>query len=252
MRGLLDRMPDLAPLMSAAPAETMAAGLVARGRRFAERLRDGLAEAGYDMGDPAELLLALRRIGPAALEAIFAEPADTRDIVASPFVDEIEDLARRALAASDPAAVTAVGRKRPRVVVATTDVHFYGKRLIDTVLGRIGAEVIDGGVSADPETLAEIAARSGAAALALSTYNGIALDFARSLRAALARRGVAPRLFIGGRLNQIMDDTGGSMPVDVTAELAQFGVTPCADVETFVRLLADLDPANRDPQEMPS
>ncbi len=46
--------------------EAMAARMVAGGRRFAAGLLAGLSERGVDMSDPAQLLLAIRRLGPAA------------------------------------------------------------------------------------------------------------------------------------------------------------------------------------------
>ena len=42
-------------------------------------------------------------------------------------------------------------------MTATTDVHEYGKRLLEEILTLIDLEVIDGGVSTDPKSLAAIA-----------------------------------------------------------------------------------------------
>ena len=47
-------------------------------------------------------------------------------------------------------------------MTATTDVHEYGKRLLEKILTFIGLVGINGVVSTDPKALAEIAVRSDA------------------------------------------------------------------------------------------
>lgn len=240
-RRLVERIDDLAPLLGDAAALPIAERLVAGGRRFHDRVMAGLGEAGFDLDDPAEILLALRRIGPVELERRFGG-GDEADAVAAPFVDEIARLADRTVAAIPAGRKRSLARRRHRVVVATTDVHFYGKRLLGLVLGRLGLDLVDAGVSVDPDHLAEVAAASGAEAVAVSTYNGVALGFVQRLKGELATRGVAPRIFVGGRLNEIMDDAGSSLPVDVTEELRQTGAVPCRSIEDLVAALTADDP----------
>jgi methylmalonyl-CoA mutase cobalamin-binding subunit len=183
-------------------------------------------------------MLALRRIGPLGLEQRFGDSAEGKPVT-SPFVKEIDDLADRILSAVDPQDAALVGSSGIKLVVATTDVHFYGKRLLGIVLSKLGIELIDGGVSVDPDFLADVAAQNGAHGIAVSTYNGVALSFSQRLRGELTRRGVSPRVFVGGRLNEIMDDSGSSLPVDVAEEIRQTGTTPCETVEDLVKALAD-------------
>jgi methylmalonyl-CoA mutase cobalamin-binding subunit len=238
-RRLAERMASLAPLLSSDAAERLAETLLARGARFRDRILDALADGGIDLGDPAEVLLALRRIGPGQLERWYGEPpTPTVPRIASSFVDEIDALADAALARIEPAARVAIVARPPKVMVATTDVHFYGKRLLETVLRRLGVPVLDGGVSVEPQLLAERAAADGAEAIAVSTYNGIALSFVQRLRGALSERGRDVPIFIGGRLNEIMEDSGGSLPVEVSEEIRQSGATPCRGVEDLVNALA--------------
>jgi methylmalonyl-CoA mutase cobalamin-binding subunit len=240
-RRLSERMTPLAPLLATDAAERLAGTLLARGTRFRDRILDALADGGIDVGDPAETLLALRRIGPGQLERWYGEPADAAaPRIASPFVDEIEVLADAALARLEPAVQAAVAARRPKVIVATTDVHVYGKRLLETVFARLGVPVLDGGVSIEPDRLAERAAAEGADAVAVSTYNGVALSFVQRLKGALSQRRINAPIFVGGRLNEIMEDAGGSLPVEVTEEIRQSGATPCAGVEDLVRALARL------------
>ncbi len=237
-RRMVERVEDLAPILSTTAATELSQSMLARGRRFYERVRDGLDAAGFDTTDPAEVMLALRRIGPLGLEARFGDRAEGTSVT-SPFVSEIDTLADRILAAVDPHDAKAVGASGIKLVVATTDVHFYGKRLLGIVLGKLGVELVDGGVSVDPDVLAAVAAESGAQGVAVSTYNGVALSFSQRLRGELARRGISPRVFVGGRLNEIMDDSGSSLPVDVADEIRQTGATPCATVEDLVKALAN-------------
>jgi methylmalonyl-CoA mutase cobalamin-binding subunit len=235
---MVERVADLAPIMSVTAATELAQSMLSRGRRFYERLRDGLDSAGFDTTDPAEVMLALRRIGPLGLEARFGD-RDDRTAVTSPFVSEIDNLADKILATIDPQDAEVVGASATKLVVATTDVHFYGKRLLGIVLGKLGIELVDGGVSVDPDVLADVAAESGAHGIAVSTYNGVALSFSQRLRGELARRGVSPRVFVGGRLNEIMDDSASSLPVDVAAEIRQTGAVPCDTIDVLVKALAD-------------
>ena len=237
-RGLAARMDELAPLLSAEPAERQAAPLLRRARRFKNRLLDGLASA-VDITDPAALLLALRRLSPARLERWFANPPGSPDpAMESPFVGEIAAQARREIDALEPDLRDRVIRRAPRVLVATTDVHFYGKRLIETVLAELQGRALDGGVSVDPEDLAVLAAREQIGIIALSTYNGVALSYVRRLRDACTRHGIAPRVFVGGRLNEIVTETAGALPVEVADEIRQCGAVPCATVAEMLRELA--------------
>ena len=240
-RGLEARMPALGPLLATQEAERRATGLLRRARRFRDRLLDGLGDV-VDIADAAALLLVLRRLGPARLERWFADPVEDAAAtidppMASPFIDEIDELARREIAGLTAAERAGFARRAPRVLVATTDVHFYGKRLIETVVRRLDGHALDGGVSADPERLAALIAEGGIENVALSTYNGVALSYVRELRAACARHRVAPRLFVGGRLNEIFDDAGEPLPVDVSNEIRQCGAVPCATVQDLIREL---------------
>lgn len=45
---------------------------------------------------------------------------------------------------------------------------------------------------------------------------------------------------MGGRLNQVPDDSNSGLPMDVTADLAALGVVPCQDPLQLVRVLETL------------
>ncbi len=230
-RRLAERCQPLLPLLALSPAEEMAERLLARGKAFRQRMLDGLADRGIDLEDPGALLLALRRAGPKRLEALYGEP---EDVVTSSHIDELAEQAEAILGRVTSAQRQSLAARKPRVLLATTDVHFYGKRLLELVLEKLDLEALDGGVSIEAERLAERAQDLGAEVVAVSTYNGVALSFVRALRGALAARGLDLPIYVGGRLNEIMGDRADSLPVEVDREIAQLGAKPCPTVEDFL------------------
>jgi methylmalonyl-CoA mutase cobalamin-binding subunit len=90
-----------------------------------------------------------------------------------------------------------------RACIATTDVHEYGKILVETVLRELGVIITDGGTSTDPNDLAELAQSARADFIALSSYNGVALQFVTDLKAELRQRKIELPVFVGGKLNRV-------------------------------------------------
>jgi methylmalonyl-CoA mutase cobalamin-binding subunit len=227
--------------------DDLAEKLVAGGRRFARNVLAGLADCGIDTSDAAEVLLALRRIGPKRLERQFGAGnadetawAGRRAVVRAEWMDEIEHAAAAWAAAFDARLAARIGGRGLKACVGTTDVHEHGKHLVDLALARLGVATIDGGVSTDPERLVGIAAQQAANFIAISTYNGIALRYARDVARCLARAGLDLPVCIGGRLNQIPDDSNSGLPVDVTAEIRALGFVPCTSLDALAPLLEQL------------
>jgi methylmalonyl-CoA mutase cobalamin-binding subunit len=121
--------------------------------------------------------------------------------------------------------------------VTCTDVHEYGKILVETVLEHLSVEVADAGVSADPDAVAARAKEAEADLVAVSTYNGIALSYLQALRQEMAQVDLYLPIFVGGKLNQIPEDSSTSMPVDVTDELRDLGAIVCLRVEDMLQEL---------------
>jgi methylmalonyl-CoA mutase cobalamin-binding subunit len=119
-------------------------------------------------------------------------------------------------------------------------VHEHGKYLVQQALLGLGAYVVDAGASADPESLVARAAECGADAIAISTYNGIALRYAKAAKAAMEARGLSVPVLIGGRLNQIPEDSNSGLPVDVAADIADLGITPCAGLDEMLSALQEI------------
>ena len=241
---LIERVKQFETLFDVDATEGTTNEIVAGGYRFRERVFAGLVDAGVDIENPVELLLALRRIGAKRLEEVFGpgSPDATKlrgraPIVQATTITELEANALRCVANLDPSLVANIRAASLKGCVATTDVHEYGKILVESVLRALGVNVVDAGVSTDPERLAERARSGGADFIALSTYNGVALDYIRSLNESMRRAGLDIPIFIGGKLNQIPTGSNTSLPVDVSEELESAGAVSCATVESMLERL---------------
>lgn len=226
-------------------ADEIADQLVASGKKFQENVLQGLSEAGIDIRNPVELLLALRRVGAKKLEHAFG-PGELRPergrapVVMATTLAALQSRADKIISALDDDMRDELRAAGAVVCVASTDVHEYGKILLEAVLERLDVQVIDGGVAADVDAVARRAKNANADAIAISTYNGIALAYLRSLREELQKLGISPLIFIGGRLNQIPDDSPNSMPVDVSAELRGLGAYVCLKPEDMLTQLREV------------
>lgn len=232
---LLHHATAFQPLMDTGCAEDQAERIAAGGRAFFHRVLSGLDAIGIDTYNPVEMLLALRRIGGRRLEKEFGAAATER--VRSPIIDETAEMVASSLGCIDPDDRKSLADWRPRVLVASSDVHEHGKLVVEQLLAECGVSVIDGGASLAPSDLARKAKADGVDAIALSTYNGVALDFFDRLSAEL--NGTVP-ILIGGRLNQISDGSNSSLPVDVTERLRARGALICESVEAAVPALLQL------------
>jgi methylmalonyl-CoA mutase cobalamin-binding subunit len=244
---LIDRAEDWQALLDPAPVEATAARILGGGRAFRDRALDGLAEAGIDTANPFEMLLALRRIGPRRLETLFGQgepdaerPGGRRPLVEATTIGELDRLAAKTAAGLGAPARAAIAAAGFKACTATSDVHEFGKILLDGTLRRLGVGLLDAGVSSDPETVARAAKAGRADFIAVSTYNGVALDYLTGLKGALAALGLELPVFIGGRLNQMPASSNTNLPVDVGAELTAAGAIVCRRVEDMLERLAEL------------
>ena len=193
------------------------------------------------------MLLAIRRIGSKRLETLFGPgaPAPGRlrgrnPIARSYSIEQLEHdgeglVSRLALAERER-----IVRAKLKACVATTDVHEYGKILVESVLRQLDIEIIDGGTSTDPNDLVEQAVATGADFIALSSYNGVALQFFTQLKGELDARNSALPVFIGGKLNRVPDGSNTSLPVDISDELASAGATVCKSVDSMIASLGEM------------
>ena len=242
---LLERSAPLDALTDDGNADRLAQQLLAGGKRFRDQVLSGLSAAGVDTGDAFELLLSLRRVGARELEAHFG-PGEMQDtprgprrgqIVASATLSDLENKGHALAQALDVEQRALIRQAGFTACLATTDVHEYGKVMVESVLADLAVSVVDGGVSTDPHVLAQRALAGRADFIAISTYNGVALEFVQALKEALADLGVSAPVFIGGKLNQVPESSNTSLPVDVSAEIRRAGAVPCL---TVADMIADL------------
>jgi len=243
---LVHRAEGFEALFDLEAADEVADRLVEAGRRFKGRVLSGLDEAGVDTANPFELLLAIRRIGAKRLEELFG-PGERREdalrkrvpVVRATTVAAVESRGEGVVALLDRADQESLRRASLTACVTCTDVHEYGKILLEAVLRRLGLGVVDAGVSADPDAVAAQAKAAGADFIAVSTYNGVALGYLQDLCQEMARVGLDVPIFIGGKLNQIPDDSRSSLPVDVTGQLRALGAVVCHRVEDMLETLLE-------------
>ncbi len=221
--------------------------IVAGGRRFKDNVLAGFEAAGIDIRNPFEMLLAIRRVGSKRLEELFGPGAETpgrlrgrKPVSPSHSIEQLEEMGEGLTARMEADARHRIEVAGLRGCVATTDVHEYGKILIENVLQKLAVTIIDGGTSTDPNNLALQARSSGADFIALSSYNGVALDFVSELKRHLGELGVAIPVFIGGKLNRVPDGSNSSLPVDVSAEIAATGAIVCPGVETMLAQISEM------------
>ncbi|HMK68107.1 MAG TPA: hypothetical protein VK433_06135 [Stellaceae bacterium] len=244
---LVELEEPLRTLYSDEEIDPIADKIVAGGRRFKENVLAGFSEAGIDVRNPFEMLLGIRRVGSKRLEELFGPgaPAPSRlrgrkPISPSHSIEQLEEMGEGLTARMASDARSRIESAGLKGCVATTDVHEYGKILIESVLGKLAVDIIDGGTSTDPNDLALRARSSGADFIALSSYNGVALDFVSDLQRHLRAQGIAIPVFIGGKLNRVPDGSNSSLPVDVTKEIAATGAIVCPGVETLLTGIAEL------------
>jgi methylmalonyl-CoA mutase cobalamin-binding domain/chain len=238
---LIQRADGYLPMLDWPRVDAIADRLVAGGQAFKERILQGLAEAGIDTSDPFELLLALRRLGAKRLEEWFGPGPYQEEalrhrvpLVKATTIAALEAQGGGVVASLAPDEQDLLRQAGLKACVTCTDVHEYGKILVETVLSMVGIAVHDGGVSADPDQVARQAQACGADFIAVSTYNGVALRYMRQLREELTKAGLALPIFVGGKLNQIPEDSPDSLPVDVSAQLRELGATVCLRAEDIL------------------
>ena len=245
--GLNERVEDLLPLVDVSAADVMADRLVEGGRHFARALFQGFEEAGIDTGSAVEMLLAIKRLGPRRLEMRFGPGEQSsgsirrRPVVPSNTIVEVEKRIDAMITRLPEGLPEAIRARKPVACIATTDVHEWGKVALERAFGRLGVQVLDAGVNADPDQVVQCARDGEATFIALSTYNGIALTYARALRREMKRAALELPVYFGGRLNQVPEGSNTSLPVDVSARLREIGCRPCADIDEMLRHLSKPD-----------
>jgi methylmalonyl-CoA mutase cobalamin-binding subunit len=217
--------------------------IVVGGQLFFERVLNGLDDVGIDTKNPAQLLLALKRIGAAKLEEYFgvgkkdASGASQRGRIPVVPSDIVEKLQGKQQVLKDK-----ISEKNSldgvKVVIGTTDVHEYGKEIVSAGLIEAGAKVFDLGTGVEPEEVAEAVIETASHFIAISTFNGIALTFGRKLMETLRQHDLKTSVFMGGKLNE--NQEGGMLAVDVTDDLQKLGIICCSTADGLIDVIKGL------------
>ncbi len=222
------------------PIYAMRDRIVAGGRKVFANILKGLAEIGVDTEDPLQLMIATRRLGAPAIEELFhaGEPDPNYPRGFAPV--EPTDTLVRLMSAKDEVLGSLRGQgdlpdlRGIRIVAASSDVHEYGLFVLVEALTACGASVTSLGTSVNSPEIAKVSVETAADAVAVSTYNGMALSLGRQIRDTLADQGIQPLIFLGGRLNE---DIGEDEGVDVRPMLRDEGINPCDSVGEMTELL---------------
>lgn len=219
--------------------------LVACGKIFFERVMNGLSDLGVDIEHPGEILGALKAIGPEQLEENFGVgqadkyamrhriPVRPADIVST--IQNKQNIISKKIKNIDESLSGC------RVIVGSTDVHEFGKEIVKNILLKAGATVFDLGASVPVSEIVDTVIESGSNVVTLSTFNGIALSFAKELLEAFKEKNLQVHLIMGGLLNEVKDEQG--LPEDVTEELTSLGVNCDNKVELLIDTIRSYETA---------
>jgi len=210
------------------------------GKIFFERMMNALDDLGVDITHPGEIFAALKAIGPRQLEDHFGAgeinaAGERTPVRPTDMMKNLNAKKDEAITRLEGPGETLSGEK---VLVGSTDIHDYGKEIVKTILTKAGAAVFDLGNYVTPEDVVETLIETEARAVALSTYNGIALSYARELTEKMNEAGTEAVLILGGLLNE--NTEGGSLAVDVTEELKSLGVNCDNDMDKIVSTVKEI------------
>jgi methylmalonyl-CoA mutase cobalamin-binding subunit len=243
-RRLEDYVPLVEPVVDWGKIEAMRDELVRGGRAFFDAAMSGLGGAGIDVGDPAQLLLVLKRLGSTRCEELFGAgavdpdfPRGRRPVLETDLVkstmEERERLLARLRERGEEESVRGM-----KVLVTSTDVHEFAEFLLASSLTAVGAQVIDFGINRDPEDIVKAVVETAAEAIVITTHNGVARSFGQRLMAELGAAGAGRvPVFMGGVLNE--DVEGSEVPVDVSADLNAAGIQTPGSIDRLVDALGE-------------
>jgi methylmalonyl-CoA mutase cobalamin-binding subunit len=209
--------------------------ILAAGKSVFDSALEGLKEAGVDITDPVQTLFVLKNLGPAVFEEMFGAGKVRENFIRGRVPVEPTDvfeMSNRYFNEYRQMFITPKMRSLlggHRLLIASTDVHEHAITVISQLLSEAGAEMIYMGAEVNPDEIVSEADTQNADAILVSTHNGMALEYAKQLKAALEGQKIRLPVLIGGILNQKVETQ--SLPVDVTANLKELGFYPCARLE---------------------
>lgn len=234
---MLEKSKLLEPYMNWPAIEAERDILVSCGRVFFERVLNGLEDLGVDINHAGRVFAALKAIGAEQLETNFGvgrkEKAAMRGRQPVIPTDIVKTLQGKQKTYFESAGNLEKALSDKKVIVGSTDIHEYGKEIVKSMCDVAGAEVFDLGTYVTPEEIIENILETESKVIVISTYNGVALTFAKDVLRLLKEHGLSDVvLILGGVLNENMD--GSMLAVDVTEDLRALGVNVDNTMETIV------------------
>jgi methylmalonyl-CoA mutase cobalamin-binding subunit len=230
----------LAPYLDLTQAEAIRDELLESGRGVFERALSGLQTQGVEIQNPLEMIFVLKKIGAERFEREYGagipdpawprgrKPIRLTDVFARTYQMGqaiVQDLPRSRR------------RDKVKVVLASTDVHEHALFIIQRALDTMGLSPIMAGPEKHPAEVVRVAASKSADAIVVGTYNGMALEIGKALRCELDKLGLKMPVFMGGKLNQVVE--GRALPVDVSTEIAALGLIPCQTIQELLDKLGE-------------
>lgn len=213
--------------------------LLTGGKVFFERILNGFDDMKIDIKNPCELFMALKGLGAARLEELFGAgqenpeamrghiPVHPTDIVWT-ITNRRDEICKR-LGPMD------TELQHVPAVVACTDVHEFGKEIVKSVLMKAGMDVFDLGANVLPSEIADTVIETDSRFVLVSTFNGIALTYAKQLLDVLKQKNLHPVVIMGGLLNENLN--GEELPVPVENQLKELGVVCSKDAGSLVEYI---------------
>lgn len=215
--------------------------LVACGKIFFERVLNGLDDLGIDITHAGEVFGALKAIGAEQLEEHFGVGQADKQAMRGRWPVRPTNIVATIMKKQDDVCAKV---KVPvlegcldghRVIVASTDVHEFGKEIVKNVMLKAGATIFDLGSNVPTTEILETMIETESRHIVISTFNGIALSYAQELVKGLRERNLSATIVMGGLLNENLE--GSELPVDVTKQLKELGVQCDNVAENLVEVL---------------
>lgn len=212
------------------------------GKVFFERMMNGLYDLGVDIEHAGEVFAALKFIGPKQLEKYFGVGQKEKDrlgkripVRPTDMIKNLQKKKEKSLAKIKNIDGALNGKK---VIVAATDIHDYGKEIAKSILQKAGAVVFDLRTYVTTNEIVETLMETEARAIVISTYNGIALTYAKELLKKLEESNLEAKIVMGGLLNENQD--GGSLAIDVTDQIKKLNINCDNNMETLVDTVSNI------------
>lgn len=212
------------------------------GTIFFERTLNALDDMRVDITHPGELLALLKCIRPEQLEIAFGVgksdrkamrgriPVRPTNIIKTinertgSLIKHMEGVERKALSGIN-------------VIVGSTDVHEFGKEICKSIILEAGGTVFDLGSTVSTEEIVDAIRETESKVILISTFNGIALTYAKELMDVFKINGITAKVIMGGLINETQD--GSDLPLDVSEEVAALGINCSNQAECLVDYVLD-------------